>query len=684
MTLNSASSIRSIPNRGTSRRSLALLALVAGTVLAATVVSVPGTSAKKPIVPIGTSSERTAITPMVACPEPQGWWEPLGDGLNAPAEGLAFDSQNNLYVGGEFTSAGGVAANRVAKWNGSAWSALGVGLGNPPARAFAFDSNDNVYVGGDFTFAGGAPADGIAKWNGSAWSALGAGLGSTWALATDSQNNLYAGVVAAGGVAKWNPSTSAWSALGGGVNNEVYALAVDSHDDVYVAGAFTQAGGTPANRIAKWNGTSWSALGDGLNGNARSIAIDSHDNVYVGGNFTTAGGNNANNIAKWDGNSWSPLSPGLNGNVRSIAIDNAHGLVYVAGAFTATAAAPIVTLNRITVWDTRTNQFIPLLYGCSPNIAGLSGVGTSVAIKPQVRNQVFVGGSFTDAGGNGAGDRVAMWTWGFPEPWNGQLVSYTAAVGSQVTVTGGKLIGVTGVQIGTTPVTNFTPIDSTTITMTVPSGLATGVPLNINVTAVGGTAAVATLTVPPPPLVPLWRVSADSNGGTCRGLTTPTLSFVGHGYLPGPDDCSRDGYTFAGWANTATPTTPVSFPLLQDPASGSRRYFVSANHDLIAVWLPLAQTSLPTPVVFGTGSFFCRVCTSAVVFWQEPSGTPVGTEWTVTSQNGQRGLVNSFGPWRFSIITGLTPGSTHTFTVAGRTTTASSTSVQVSVTIRNS
>src|SRR5258705_34815 len=33
-----------------------------------------------------------------------------------------------LYVGGFFTTAGGVAANYVAKWNGSSWSALGSGM----------------------------------------------------------------------------------------------------------------------------------------------------------------------------------------------------------------------------------------------------------------------------------------------------------------------------------------------------------------------------------------------------------------------------------------------------------------------------------------------------------------------------------------------------------------------------
>ena len=35
---------------------------------------------------------------------------------------------HDLYAGGGFTTAGGVAANRIAKWNGSAWSALGSGM----------------------------------------------------------------------------------------------------------------------------------------------------------------------------------------------------------------------------------------------------------------------------------------------------------------------------------------------------------------------------------------------------------------------------------------------------------------------------------------------------------------------------------------------------------------------------
>ena len=37
-------------------------------------------------------------------------------------------SGTTLYAGGGFTTAGGVTVNCVAKWNGSAWSALGTGM----------------------------------------------------------------------------------------------------------------------------------------------------------------------------------------------------------------------------------------------------------------------------------------------------------------------------------------------------------------------------------------------------------------------------------------------------------------------------------------------------------------------------------------------------------------------------
>ena len=70
-----------------------------------------------------------------------------------------------------------------------------------------------------------------------------------------------------------------------------------SGSDLYAGGDFTTAGGSAANYIAKWNGSSWSALGSGISGcpisdyggSVSALAVSGSD-LYAGGNFTTAGG----------------------------------------------------------------------------------------------------------------------------------------------------------------------------------------------------------------------------------------------------------------------------------------------------------------------------------------------------------------------------------------------------------
>jgi prepilin-type N-terminal cleavage/methylation domain-containing protein len=66
-------------------------------------------------------------------------------------------SGSDVYAGGNFTTAGGSAANYIAKWDGSAWSALGSGMGGtafPGVNALAVSGSD-LYAGGFFTTAGG-------------------------------------------------------------------------------------------------------------------------------------------------------------------------------------------------------------------------------------------------------------------------------------------------------------------------------------------------------------------------------------------------------------------------------------------------------------------------------------------------------------------------------------------------
>ena len=279
-------------------------------------------------------------------------WSTLNDGdyngVDYQVEAIAIDSNNNVYIGGVFQNVGGITAKAIAMWNPntSTWSNLGSSTElNASVNSIAIDSNNNVYVGGNFTIPG---INYMGMWNGTTWSGLtNPGFNDTvMAIAIDSNNNVYVGgffTSPTNYIAVWNPNNSTWSSLGYGVNGTVYSIAIDSNNNVYVGGAFDYAGGVLINStIAMWNQTAgtWSALGVGVNSDTDSIAIDSNNNVYVGGYFTSAGGNPANRIAMWNGNTWSTLGIGVNNTVYSIAIDSNNN-VYAGGYITEAAGIPV-------------------------------------------------------------------------------------------------------------------------------------------------------------------------------------------------------------------------------------------------------------------------------------------------------------------------------------------------------
>ena len=259
-------------------------------------------------------------------------WSALGNGVGGiTVNAISIDSSNNVYVGGNFITLGdGTTANRVAKWDGNTWSALiggginGVGNSSDNAvNAIAIDSSNNVYVSGIFTRLGDGTtvANRVAKWSGSAWSAVtGSGIngvgGTVNAIGIDASDNIYVGGIftrlgdnttVANRVAKWNGS--AWSALTdasgvNGVNNTVSAIAIGSSNTVYLGGAFTTLGnGTAANRIVKWipSTSSWSTVGgenstssNGLpsTSECKSIIYLSDTNIYASSNSNTIGTSN--------------------------------------------------------------------------------------------------------------------------------------------------------------------------------------------------------------------------------------------------------------------------------------------------------------------------------------------------------------------------------------------------------
>ena len=141
---------------------------------------------------------------------------------------------NEVVVGGLFTSAGGVSANGVARFDplSNTWSRLGTGniygVGVGVVSALAVFRGE-VYVGGSF---------------------------------------FTVGNVTMNRIARFNPATNTWSALGtgggngvGGVTNPIVSALAVIGNDLYIGGFFTEVntGTSPivSRYIARWNsGTS--------------------------------------------------------------------------------------------------------------------------------------------------------------------------------------------------------------------------------------------------------------------------------------------------------------------------------------------------------------------------------------------------------------------------------------------
>ena len=370
---------------------------------------------------------------------PKGDWGIIGEG-NGPirdeVHAIAVDGVN-VYIGGSFLDVNNnYAADRIVKWNGSSWSALGdnsSGSGsitNGQVNAIAVDTFDGgIYVGGSFTnvnnhgtslFA----ADFIAHWDGTDWSALGTNflfdgaLNNTvnsiilnWDIVIaggdfTSASNFGGAVPATNYIAQFDKTSATWSAMGSTPLNNVVRALNWGEVGMYAGGDFTNAGGVAeADYIARFNfGTStWSALGNNgagngsLNGPVYAISVETNgvDIVYVGGSFTEVYDNdiypmlNVSYLTVWGdyGGGWDKISDvswPLNDTVRSITLIGSD--VYVGGDFNNAGGIPeadhIVKLS-FGVWSALGN-----------NGAGNGAIPNSVFALATNGTSVFAGGAF--------------------------------------------------------------------------------------------------------------------------------------------------------------------------------------------------------------------------------------------------------------------------------------------------
>lgn len=235
---------------------------------------------------------------------------------------MAVDRKGNLYVTGRRTISFDKGYDCILKWDGVQWSILEdfqnslkavnhnsvYGLGE-----IEIGPDGNIYVAGSFNDSAYGLCS-LAKWDGKTWSRLPGSGGEIDQFCVAGDGNIYAygGFVGQSGrvvISNYNPAVhfnwqevkSGNTSLGVPGFNVFSDLAIDSNNNLYVSGDFTNSAGK--RYIAKWDGRSWSELGT-TRTLGRRLGIDHNGNIYT----NDGEGSPEASIIKWNGTSWVGIS----------------------------------------------------------------------------------------------------------------------------------------------------------------------------------------------------------------------------------------------------------------------------------------------------------------------------------------------------------------------------------------
>ena len=374
-----------------------------------------------------------------------GTWEDVGgSGASSTVYSMVTDG-TNLYVGGEFFNINGIQLSKIAMSDGAVWSPIGEGFNRTVFTVTIL--NNNLHAGGRFTKTGSTNRFYVSRWSGSSWTSLAGGTDNTVyslieydqklivggafnfvSLRTQPHIGFYTGfwqefecdgnfngfndqvnaselyngeliiggnfIEAGGAPANYiaRQTSTRWGQLVFGLDFPVYDLKVNG-SDLYVGGAFSgqqSSSSLVLSRVARWNGSSWSALGDGVSGTIGDMAIYNSD-LYVAGFFFSAGGVSIRYIASWDGSQWSAVGDDLDQDVY--ALYNWNNQLIAGGDFTTAGA---LSMRRVGSWN-----------GSSWSSMG-GGMNDDVFAFEDHNGSLYAGGNFTEADGNVV-SRVARW-----------------------------------------------------------------------------------------------------------------------------------------------------------------------------------------------------------------------------------------------------------------------------------
>jgi len=298
-------------------------------------------------------------------------WQSVGGGLNGQYSNALTVYNGDLIAGGYFDDAGGVAGTaKLARWDGSQWysmDAMSSSFLNSVWDLLVFDdgSGEKLFVAGNYVDLGGPGGpDHLATWDGSTYEPVGQSIGGAVPL----------------------------------IVLDITTADLGDGEKLYAGGRFLEIGGVAANNIAVWDGSAWSPLGDGLTQNsgfAQVITMTQFDDgtgpaLYAGGSFQFAGGQPAVRVAKWDGSSWSPVGSGFASTVQELIVfdDGSGEALYALGNFAGDDAGGIAHIAKWngTAWEQVGDGADDNVFGA---IVADAGEGTGL----------HIGGSFLNAGG---------------------------------------------------------------------------------------------------------------------------------------------------------------------------------------------------------------------------------------------------------------------------------------------
>jgi hypothetical protein len=228
----------------------------------------------------------------------------LDGGVNGTVNSILVNgSSSEVYVGGAFSaSTTGVACNNIAVYQsgfaGWFWMPLGNGLNG--AVNTIIKHNNQLIVGGSFTSADGNAANNVAVYDltNAQWQSLGSLDGAVNSLAVFN-NEIYAGGQFTGFVSKWNGS--AWQDIALGIyGNGVRTLEV-VNNELIIGGDFELPTGALRKNVCAYNGSQLIALGFGIATPVNDLALY-NGRLYAACDFIN--GNDSCALAVYDNANW--------------------------------------------------------------------------------------------------------------------------------------------------------------------------------------------------------------------------------------------------------------------------------------------------------------------------------------------------------------------------------------------